>query len=222
MRDRERPGQWWLSVDGPMSVQRVVAGWTRLVEAKACLTSRIRATDTFLNLSTQSSGHTGCNPAGISKRVIQPGLFQYFNFFYHLRCQGKVLGTKSNLYKTFQERFCSQELKKHLSFFSFFFEHHWSQEETASFKCLFQFYFIFLHKTLVSKNKSAKICCFYHWQNKSTYLHKDFLWETHTKVKGEVVYTADFFSYQHSWHKFAWSKSQVASKHDIYWPKTVA
>lgn len=102
-----------------MSVQRVVAGWTRLVEAKACLTSRIRATDTFLNLSTQSRGHTGCNPAGISKRVIQPGLFQYFNFFYHLRCQGKVLGTKSNLYKTFQERFCSQELKKHLSFFSF-------------------------------------------------------------------------------------------------------
>lgn len=30
MRDGERPGWWWLSVDSPRSVGRVVAGWTRL------------------------------------------------------------------------------------------------------------------------------------------------------------------------------------------------
>lgn len=84
MRDRERPGLWWLSVDGPMSVQRVVAGWTRLVEAKACLTSRIRATDTFLNLSTQSSGHTGCSTAGISKRVIQARIISIFQLYFRL------------------------------------------------------------------------------------------------------------------------------------------
>lgn len=35
MRDRERPGWWWLSVDGPRSTGRVVAGWTRLAGSRS-------------------------------------------------------------------------------------------------------------------------------------------------------------------------------------------